>query len=171
MSRTPRFQSSAPARGTFRPSAFSHRNPYGEGEAPVDPAAPAEEEAESEGIEKYIGIARAALGLGDPSKDLVILKSRLRTLQAGGTKAQALAWQIGTMGKVSEAIARIQGQIAVAEEQASLSQTRDTMYTALAVAGVALVGMAGLFVGVKVLGGVRQTQIQAEELKHLRSQA
>jgi hypothetical protein len=70
---------------------------------------------------------------------------------------------------VDTAIQKTEEQLLTAEAEAGKAQTRDTMYTALAVTGVAAGSMIVVWMGFKAWGSYQEGQIRGEELKLLKS--
>jgi hypothetical protein len=122
-------------------------------------------------IADYMPAVKSFFGLDDPRDKVAKLESRIRTLSGGGIQAQAVALQVCGVCSVSTALEKTREQLRSAQSAATQLKTRDAMYTALVIAGVAASGMAIIWMGTKTWGSYQQTQIQREELKQLRSRA
>lgn len=158
----------------FVPSSFSHRG-YGDAELPSDEevvkyshTAP-EEESSGEMLAEYMPAFKSLLGLDDARERVAKLEARLRALQKGGAGALAAAFAAGTLGDVKGAISKTKKQLEEAKAQAAQLKTRDMLYTALAVTGVAAGSMLVLYLGAKAVGSYQETKIRQAEIQRLQS--
>lgn len=134
---------------TFQPSALS----YGEDAAVSAPAESTGQGGSPDAYMDYIPLARKILGLGDAAKDAPSLRARIDSLQHGNGLQVALAIVASGVtpgpGARERALEKTQELLAVAEGRATQMDTRDTMYTLMAVGGVTLIFGLTAFVLVK----------------------
>jgi hypothetical protein len=152
----------------FVPSQYSYGGELEEDElVPQADAPPSTTTGEK--LAQYAPFLQSLLGLDDSADKAARLKGRLSTLQQGGPGAFVLAKTVCGLCSVDTAIQKTKDQLTAAETEASKAQTRDTMYTALAVTGVAAGSMLVIWMGFKTWGSYQEGQIRNEELKRLKS--
>lgn len=158
----------------FVPSALSHVPPmsYGASEGASSPDSPAaatsgDSAGEPLPFDNIISGAKAFLGIDDPRKGLTRLRGRLWELKYGSpaerTKAMVEAGSFTLRG----AIKKTEDKIAELEAAAFQTRTRDTLYTALVVTGVAAGGMLAVWFATNAYSKLQEGRIRQAELKRL----
>jgi len=146
---------------TFVPSNYS-----------LDVGEKVEESAEQSGpggkeIAEFLPVVKGILGLDDPTQQEAKLESQLRTLRQGGLPATTLAWTLGTMGNVPNAIKRVKDKLSAIREQSYQSETRNRLYTALAVTGVAAGGLLSVYLLAKVYTTLQEGRVRRAEYRKI----
>jgi len=148
----------------FVPSAYSYQS-YGQAETTVpegyvlvpDPGA---QEKKPLPLEEIISGTKAFLGIDDPRKQVSRLENRLRDLEQGNAAERAAAMlAAGSPFSLQGAIEKTENKLAEAEVAAFQTRTRDTLYTALAITGVAAGGMLALWLATKAYSEFQEAQL------------
>lgn len=148
---------------TFRPSSYSY-GADGEVEE-VEEVKPKSDPMEQ--VTAAIPAIKSFLGIDDPREQVAKLENRLRDLKYGNAAERTAATLASGALTLQGAIEKTENKLAQAKEEAFQTETRDWMYTGLAVAGVAVGGMMVVWLGTKAWSQYQEGKIRQAELKRL----
>jgi hypothetical protein len=141
----------------FVPSLYSD---YGAAEPSEDEALP---------LEEIIIGAKAFLGIDDPRKNITRLRNRLRDLEHGNPAERTSAMLAAASPfSLQGAITKTETKLRELESAAFQTKTRDGLYTALVITGVAAGGMLAVWFAANAYAKVQDAKIRQLEYKQLR---
>lgn len=114
-----------------------------------------EDTATSQYVAEWMPAIRTALGVDDPRRQLAVLENRLRDLTEGTPAERGAAMLASGSLTVQGAINKTRHRIDEIRSASDQAKQRDVLFTALVLSGVAVGGMAAIYLGSRTYAVLR----------------